>query len=776
MNNVSDSILSKMSLREKIAQLYIISFNSTNSQKIKIEQERLVQKEKIGGLITMKDKVRPAVERLNRLNRLSSTPLLISIDGEWGASMRYSELQQFPRQMQMGAMQNDSLAYQAGYAIGKECRELNIHVNYAPSVDINNNPNNPVINTRSYGENRDKVADYALSFLKGMRAAGVAGSAKHFPGHGDTDVDSHKGLPELNFSKERLDSLELIPFKKMIENGVDMVMVAHLSIPIIDRGRPASISHKVVTELLRNELGFDGIIITDALNMDAVAKYSGIAKNRIPLEAYKAGVDIILMPEDVESSIGIIEEEFKAGKLDVADLDKRVKRVLNLKFKLGLFEKDYNPIVSTYGLPEKLINLDNATVINDISRNSMLLVKNMDSILPIKNLNDKNIGYLGLRGNINGKEFASTLLNYTNLDTFIIPTPVKLSQLERAKAKFKDKDLVIVAYHVTDARPHKNFDIDDQQMEFITSWAKDMPIVVVYHGSPYAIEKINNIDNFKAFLIAHSNTPANNFISAQTLFGGAKAVGVMPVSAAWLNAGESLLLDKQVRLGYDFLPNNKVMKSDFRVENGIVKGNTRFGDTTIVLSETAYVFTILPFIADMVCSGKLAMNSYLMDYMDISNNQHKNLRIDDIVSHRSGLPKLSDDFVYTQESIQNLQINFHPFPEFSDANLYYLYALAGFSYPEADKEIIEGARNLFYKNEMFDSSISEDGEVKTTLKDLSKFIFMLHNGGEYGGNRVMKPCEARFINDILLYYSHNNSLTIFENRDNGNILFRKGSL
>ena len=634
MNKTVDSLLSQLTLREKIAQLYIIDYSSTQSARLKQDQERFITKEKIGGVITMRDMTIPAMERLNRFNRLSKLPLLVTIDGEWGASMRYQDLPQFPRQMQMGALNNDSLIYEVGYAIGKECRELNIHVNYAPDIDINNNPHNPVINARSFGENKEKVASYGAALMNGMKAAGVAGSAKHFPGHGDTDVDSHKGLPELHFSKERLDSIELYPFKRLIAENIDMVMVGHLDIPVLDKGRPASISKKVVTDLLRNELGYNGIVITDALNMDGVAKCTGIDKKLIPLEAYKAGVDILLMPQDVENSITNIENAFKRGELREDDLDNRVRRILELKYRLGLFDKDYNPIVSLYNLPDKLITVENERLVNEVSRGSMILVKNDDDILPLSNLEDKKIGYLGIRGDVNGKEFANTLLNYTNIDTVILRSPVKMRDLEIAKNKLRDCDLIITAFHITDARPNRNFGIDDEQMDFITNWAADIPMVVAYHGSPYAIDRINNIDNFKAFLVAHFNTPANNFISAQTVFGGVPSVGVMPVSAGWLGEGESLKLENTVRLGYDILSSSKFVSNDFYVEGGVVKGDIKIGDTLVTLYESANLFTILPFIAEMVCNGKLLEAAPLSDYINVVNSNHKNIQVIDIIRQR----------------------------------------------------------------------------------------------------------------------------------------------
>ena len=285
----------------------------------------------------MDDALNPAVDRVNQLHRMAEIPLLVTIDGEWGASMRYPELHAFPRQMQLGALTDESLIYEMGYAVGKECRDLNIHVNFAPDVDINNNAENPVINSRSFGENRDIVARYGAAYMEGMRDAGVCGSAKHFPGHGDTNADSHKTLPVLPFSRERLDSLELYPFRYLIDKNVGMVMVGHLEVPVLDSsGTPASISRPIITGVLKEQLGYDGIVITDALNMNGVS--NRMEKKFVPLEAFKAGVDILLMPEDVEASITEIEKAVKRGNVSIADLNEKVRKMLRLKAEAGLFD------------------------------------------------------------------------------------------------------------------------------------------------------------------------------------------------------------------------------------------------------------------------------------------------------------------------------------------------------------------------------------------------------------------------------------------------------
>ena len=260
-----DSLLGTLSRREKIAQLIIEAIDSKEDPALRARQEQWIR-EGLGGLIVMDDGLVDNIQMVNELQALARIPMIVSIDGEWGAAMRYYEYAAFPRAMQLGALGDETLVEQAGRVIGEELHALKIFVNYAPVIDINNNPKNPVINTRSFGEDREKVARLGAAYVRGMQSAGVWGSAKHFPGHGDTDVDSHKGLPVLTFNRSRLDSLELYPYRRLIDEGVAMIMVGHLSIPALDStGTPASISKPIVTGLLRNELGYNGIIITDAL-------------------------------------------------------------------------------------------------------------------------------------------------------------------------------------------------------------------------------------------------------------------------------------------------------------------------------------------------------------------------------------------------------------------------------------------------------------------------------------------------------------------------------
>lgn len=568
-----DSVMQTLSTREKIAQLIIIEYCSEDKPEKRAVQEYLISKEKVGGIILMWDKLPFGIERTNELHNLAEIPLLTTIDAEWGVSMRYRELPVFPRQMQFGAIADESVIYKAGYHIGKECADFKYHVNFASDVDVNNNADNPVINTRSFGEDMHKVASYGAAFIKGMNDAGVYGSAKHFPGHGDTNVDSHKALPTLDFSYDRLDSLELYPFKQLISQSVDMIMVAHLSVPALDStGTPTSISKPVVTDLLKGKLGYKGIVITDALNMKGVSE--SLEKKMIALEAYKAGVDILLMPEDVSNSITEIEKALDRGEITMASLDERVRKVLTLKAKAGLFEKGYSPYVDPQAAKDSALKVENKAFIYEVAKESMTLVTNFNGkdgepVLPVKQLKGKKIAYLGYDAAKGGKECAAVLRRFAAVDSIILRGPVKLSDLEKAKRDLASYDLLILGINNTDARPQFNFGIDSVQMKFITDWAVEQDMVALFMGTPYVLDRLKDYENFKAFIIGYQNIPQNLEAVAQIIFGAVPAKGVLPVSSDKFKYGYSLKLDQKIRP--EFIPYSK--DNTYRMKGGKIYGN-----------------------------------------------------------------------------------------------------------------------------------------------------------------------------------------------------------
>ena len=573
VNRRVDSVMQTLSTREKIAQLIIIEFCSEEKPETKEMQNFLVSQENVGGLIIMWDKLEPGLARTNELHNLAKTPLLLTIDAEWGMSMRYKEIPSFPRQMQLGALSSDSLVYLTGYMIGKECREYNYHVNYASDIDVNVNSDNPVINTRAFGEDKEKVARYGAAFMRGMNDAGVYGSAKHFPGHGDTNVDSHKALPTLGFSYDRLDSLELYPFKYLIKEDADMIMVGHLNVPALDStGTPSSLSKPIVTDLLKGKLGYKGIVITDALNMKGVCDH--LEKKMIALEAYKAGVDILLMPEDVSNSITEIEKALERGEISMESLNEKVRKVLVLKAKAGLFEAGYNPCVEYESIKDNYVKVENKAFISNLAKESVTLVFNHNGtdgepVLPVKDLKNKKIAYFGYDGKNNSKECAEVLKRFAAVDTLILRGPVSFKSLKKAKKSLRGYDLVIMGFNNTDARPQFNFGMDPDHLEFITDWASEQDIVAMFMGNPYVLNRIKDYNNFKAFIVGYLNTTANNEAAAQIVFGGIPTKGVLPVSTGEFKSGESVIISKSIRP--ELVYHSK--DSTYRMEAGKIYGN-----------------------------------------------------------------------------------------------------------------------------------------------------------------------------------------------------------
>lgn len=544
-----DSLLGTMTRREKIAQLIFEAIESQEDPALRARKEGWIR-EGLGGLIVMDDILADNMQMVNELQALARIPMLVSIDGEWGAAMRFYEYAAFPRAMQLGALSDPSLVEAAGRVIGSELRDIKIFANYAPVVDVNNNPRNPVINTRSFGENPWKVAEMGAAYMRGMQAAGVFGSAKHFPGHGDTDVDSHKGLPVLLFDRVRLDSLELVPFRRLIAEGVAMVMVGHLSIPALDStGTPASLSKPIVTGLLRNELGFQGVIITDALGMEGVAA----AGDDAALLAYEAGADILLMPRDTRHTIDALDAAFRRGELDERDLDARVRRVLALKEKAGMLAPDYSPFVDTAGIAFRARRPESEAVIQELCDRSMTVVQGrlrrpLRLHRHLALTTRPRVAYVAFNAATpESAEFEAELLRHGRVARFDLPgdaTPAQIDSVGELLRGYRD---VIVGIHSGLPRPRSGgpqrfATIDPSQLEGIAAWnrrglGRRHRIHAVYFGNPYDLNKLPVFKRFKTFIIAYADTRFNNIAAARALTVPASAQGSLPVAAGAHPAG-----------------------------------------------------------------------------------------------------------------------------------------------------------------------------------------------------------------------------------------------
>jgi beta-N-acetylhexosaminidase len=382
----ADSVFQTLTPRERIAQLFMVAAYSSKDATHEKEIKALLEREKIGGLIFFKGTPSKQAILTNKYQALSKTPLMIAIDGEWGVSMRLDSTINYPRQMTLGAIQDPKLVEQMGKDIAQQCKELGIHVNFAPVIDINNNPNNPVINNRAFGENKENVTRLGLAYMRGMQQEGIIACGKHFPGHGDTDSDSHKSLPKIDHSYARLDSVELYPFRALIHEGLGSMMVAHLSIPSLDNtpNQASTLSPKIVDGLLKDSLGFEGLIFTDALNMKGVSAHYN--SDEINVRALLAGNDILLFPSDVTAGIDKIEEAIRNGVISQKSIDERCLKVLKAKEWVGL--NKYQPIEVT-NLIRRLNSSAHQGLNAKLYKKAITLIQNRDSLLPFKHLNDK---------------------------------------------------------------------------------------------------------------------------------------------------------------------------------------------------------------------------------------------------------------------------------------------------------------------------------------------------------------------------------------------------
>ena len=543
-NKWVDSVFNTLSLDEKIAQLIMVRAYSNKGIEHKKEIENLIKKYRIGGLIFFQGGPVRQANLTNYYQSVSKVPLLIAMDAEWGVDMRLDSVPTFPRQMMMGAVQNDKLIYDFGLEVGKQCRRLGVHVNFAPVIDINNNPKNPVIGYRSFGESRVNVARKGLAYMYGMQEQHIIATAKHFPGHGDTDSDSHKTLPVINHSIQRIDSLELYPFKYLINQGLTAVMIAHLHIPALDSSlnSASSLSRNVVTNLLKEQLGFKGLVFTDALGMKGVSMYN--APGETALKAFFAGVDILLMPRDVAASIKAIKSAVENGVIAQSEIDARCMKVLKAKRWVGLDK--YKPVPLKNLIND--LNTPQADVINRrIIENALTLVHNRNDIIPFKRLDTLSIASVSI-GSGQISMFQSRLNDYTAVQNFAINKNASEQEFQILMNKLVDFDLVILGFHRPSRRP-PNFGLTANGISFAKKLAQHTKVILDIFSSPYSLKYFNKND-FEAIVVSYQDTKITQDLSAQLLFGGISAKGILPVSAGRQFPVRTGIVDEKIRLKY----------------------------------------------------------------------------------------------------------------------------------------------------------------------------------------------------------------------------------
>ncbi len=524
----ADSVFNSLTLDEKIAQLLVVrvNYNKTYGRNDLITE--LVEKYHIGGLTFFGGEPVTQAKLTNYWQGLSKTPLLISIDAEWGLGMRLSNAISFPYQMTLGAIQDDSLIYEMGSEVAKQCRRLGIQANFAPVVDINSNVANPVIGCRSFSEDKFRVAQKGIAYMSGLQQNGVLATAKHFPGHGDTDSDSHYTLPIVSHSKERVDSLELYPFTKLIENGLGGIMVAHLYFPAYEskKNTATTLSHNVVTKLLKEKLNFDGIVVTDALDMKGVTKY--YKPGNIEVKAFQAGNDILLLPVDVPKAIAKIKRAVAKGKISILDIDERCRKILKTKEKLGLNKYQDVVIENIY---EDINNFEAKYLNRKLYEAAITLVKNENSIIPLQKLDTLKIASVSI-GIESISDFQKMMNNYAKIDNFTIPKEPTGDELSSLLSKLADYNLVIVGIHNTSIYPSRKFGITQKTINFVDSLKNQNKVILDVFASAYSLAYFEDTENIEAIIVSYQENEISMDVSAQLIFGGVGAKGKLPVTAS----------------------------------------------------------------------------------------------------------------------------------------------------------------------------------------------------------------------------------------------------
>jgi beta-glucosidase-like glycosyl hydrolase/CubicO group peptidase (beta-lactamase class C family) len=511
----------KLSKEERIAQLMIIRAHSNLGADHIKEVTELVKKYNVGGLCFFQGGPVRQATLTNFYQSIAKTPLMIAIDGEWGLGMRLDSVINFPRQLMMGAVPDASMIYQFGKAVGEQCKRLGIHVNYAPDVDINNNPLNPVINDRSFGEDKYKVALYGVQYMKGMQDMGIMACAKHFPGHGDVSVDSHHDLPMINKTRAQLDQLELYPFRELIKEGVGSVMIAHLSIPSIDStsNLPTSLSPKNVTDLLKKELGYQGISFTDALEMQGVAKY--YPKGDASVMSLIAGNDMLCLPGDIPGSIEKVKQAIKDGKLTWDDLNARVKKVLLAKYHLGLNKPQY---IDTTNLTNDL-NIKTKEINKVLSANALTLLKlNNTALLPLKSTG--KVAYVGI-GTTQANTFATQIRDQYKADLFFFDLKDNAEKANTLLQQLKGYDAIITGLHGFSRRPANKYGISQPAIDLLSQLQQLPNQISFVFGNPYAIQFLCNASNLVA---CYEDDAITQEAAANLLKGNIGAKGKLPVT------------------------------------------------------------------------------------------------------------------------------------------------------------------------------------------------------------------------------------------------------
>jgi len=672
-----DSLYGNMSLQEKIGQLFMVDVFSSDPASKTDKIKELIANQYIGGVIFSKGGPKRQTKLNNEYQSLSKIPLLVGMDAEWGLAMRLDSTFAYPWNMTLGAITDNSIVEKVGQRIGEHSKRLGVHINFAPVVDINTNPKNPIIGNRSFGEDKENVTLKALAFMKGMQSAGVLANAKHFPGHGDTDQDSHKTLPTIPFDRERLDSVELYPYKRMIQDGLSSVMVAHLNIPSLEEKHdfPSSLSENIVTEILQIELGFNGLIFTDALNMKGASNFK--KPGEIDLAAFMAGNDVLLISEDIPKAHQLLVNAYRQETISEERLAHSVKKILYAKYKVGLY--DYTPIEAE-NIVEDLNAVIDDVLYEEAMENALTVIKNQDQVLPIKDIQKAKIAYVNF-GDDSGKAFLNQLDKYAKVDW------VKASSLDAYIQRLKKYDYVIIGFHRSNANPWKDYKFTEKELVWIYEIARTNKVILDVFARPYAMLDLKTTTNFEGIILSYQNSKVSQELSAQLIFGARKATGKLPVSlgedfplntqievesirrlqygvpeSVGVNSEKLKKIDSLARIGLwaDMMPGAQIVVA----RKGKVIYSKNFGhhtpdkkrrvadDDIYDVASLTKILATLPMIMELMDRGVISMDTKLSEMLPEYKNSNKaNITVKRMLSHTARFRAWIPFYIQTLDTV-----------------------------------------------------------------------------------------------------------------------------
>ena len=661
-----DSVYNQLSLEQRIGQFFMLAAYTEGKTYNMDSVVSCIAQGKAGGVIFFKGLPENQADWTNRIQDSSKVQSFIAIDGEWGLAMRIDSTISFPRQMTLGAINNNKLIYDMGREIGRECKRIGINIDFAPVVDVNNNPNNPVINERSFGEDKYKVALKGMEYMDGLQDEGILACAKHFPGHGDVDKDSHLQLPSVMKSAASIDSLELYPFKILFNNGVGSVMVAHLNVPALDpdSASVASLSEKIATQLLQDSLHFNGLVFSDALNMKGVS--AAYKPGTVDSMAFMAGDDILVFSEDVNEGISKIKSAVDSGCISMAEIEVRVKKVLACKYKLGLNKHQH---VEMANLQHDLNNGPAKLLRQKLFEQAMTIAANLNNRLPLRDWNYKKVASLsiGLSGT---SSFQKDISNFEEMDFFSQPNENKERAFDNLMETLAGYDLVIIDLHGMGRQAAKDYNITEDARKFIEALSGRTKVVLVVFGNAYSL---HNFDFMPWVLQAYEDNETSNLTAANALFGAEKVSGRLPVTASkTFKAETGFMVDTIYRLKLSIPEDAGIKTADLkRMDDICQKGidaraypgcqllvakdgkviwnkcyGTPFYETTEKVKPTdLYDLASITKVAATTMAvmklyeqKKLDLNKTVGDYLTLPKDATiKNLKIRDVLTHQAGL-------------------------------------------------------------------------------------------------------------------------------------------